>query len=270
MSSNPNPAYITDALWRLWDECAGLIPGVRLGGIYAAKSCYHNTVWANQSNWPGAYCIECGPDLTGPMDKARAIDLTMDDEQMRLRSGYLKAAAVANDGRMHCLREWIGTTDSYNVHCYIHDSETGSFRYDGGRDDSHLWHVHLSVFTKYCGTWDGALDGVLDVLAGGNYVPPVPPQPGDAPAWPFASNHYLGQPDSDPACHSGYYSETDRQVVAQWQAQMAYRGWSIGADGYYGPQSQDTAAAFQAEKGLDADGLVGPQTWAASWTASIT
>lgn len=270
MSGNPDPGHITNAMWRLWEECATAIPGVRLGGIYAAKSCYHNTVNANQSGWPGAYCIRCSADLTGPYDKARALDLTMDDSQMRLRSGYLQAAAKANDSRLHCLREWIGTTDSFNVDCYIHDSETQSFRYDGGRDDTHLWHVHLSVFTKWCATWDGALDGVFSVLAGTDYTPPEPPKPSAAPPWPFPQDHYLGQPDSDPACHSGFYGGADTDVVYQWQTQMSYRGWSIGADGAYGPNSQSVCHQFQLEKGLAADGLCGPQTWIATWEADIS
>jgi Putative peptidoglycan binding domain/Domain of unknown function (DUF1906) len=60
--------------------------------------------------------------------------------------------------------------------------------------------------------------------------------------------------------------------VATWQAQMLKRGWrAIGAaDGYYGPHSRDVCVAFQTEKRLPVDGIVGPVTWAASWTSPIT
>ncbi|HWH28854.1 MAG TPA: peptidoglycan-binding protein [Mycobacteriales bacterium] len=58
--------------------------------------------------------------------------------------------------------------------------------------------------------------------------------------------------------------------VRVWQARMAERGWDIQVDGIYGPQTARIAAAFQAEKGLVVDGLVGPETWAAAWTAPIT
>jgi peptidoglycan hydrolase-like protein with peptidoglycan-binding domain len=51
---------------------------------------------------------------------------------------------------------------------------------------------------------------------------------------------------------------------------MAARGWSIVADGQYGPASADTCSQFQAEKGLGVDGIVGPETWAATWTAPVT
>jgi peptidoglycan hydrolase-like protein with peptidoglycan-binding domain len=51
---------------------------------------------------------------------------------------------------------------------------------------------------------------------------------------------------------------------------MAHRGWAITADGHYGPQSDSVCRSFQAEKGLGVDGLVGPSTWKASWTAPLT
>jgi peptidoglycan hydrolase-like protein with peptidoglycan-binding domain len=58
--------------------------------------------------------------------------------------------------------------------------------------------------------------------------------------------------------------------TATWQRQMLARGWPITVDDLYGGQSEDVCRSFQAEKGLDVDGIVGPQTWAAAWTAPIT
>ena len=58
--------------------------------------------------------------------------------------------------------------------------------------------------------------------------------------------------------------------IRTWQARMAERGWHIEVDGIYGPQTRRIAMAFQAEKGLVVDGLVGPATWAAAWTAPVT
>jgi N-acetylmuramoyl-L-alanine amidase/Putative peptidoglycan binding domain len=56
----------------------------------------------------------------------------------------------------------------------------------------------------------------------------------------------------------------------EWQAQMKARGWSIIVDNHYGPGSADICRRFQTEKGLSVDGVVGPQTWNASWTAPVT
>jgi len=51
---------------------------------------------------------------------------------------------------------------------------------------------------------------------------------------------------------------------------MGKRGWTITADGFYGNQTSSVTRQFQQEKGLSVDGLIGPQTWAAAWTAPVT
>jgi peptidoglycan hydrolase-like protein with peptidoglycan-binding domain len=58
--------------------------------------------------------------------------------------------------------------------------------------------------------------------------------------------------------------------VHAWQARMARRGWAIAQDGCYGPGSEAACRAFQAEKSLGVDGMVGPATWKAAWTAGVT
>lgn len=55
-----------------------------------------------------------------------------------------------------------------------------------------------------------------------------------------------------------------------WQAQMKWRGWRLAVDGLYGPRSKEVCKAFQKEKGLMVDGIVGPQTWKATWEAPVT
>jgi hypothetical protein len=127
-----------------------------------------------------------------------------------------------------------------------------------------------------CGT-GFPIDAVI-ALAGGVTPPappptpqPTPPPAGKAPPFPYPSSDYLGQPSADPHCHSGYYGNPDNANVKTWQTQMAARGWNIGTlDGMYGPTCTSICRQFQAEKGLAVDGLVGPQTWAATWTAPVT
>ncbi|MEP0903679.1 alpha/beta fold hydrolase [Nodosilinea sp. FACHB-13] len=61
------------------------------------------------------------------------------------------------------------------------------------------------------------------------------------------------------------------EQVKQWQQRMSDRGWNIAVDGFYGPQSAAVASQFQQEKGLDVDGIVGSQTWAATFdTTNVT
>jgi hypothetical protein len=118
------------------------------------------------------------------------------------------------------------------------------------------------------GTWGGnhsdcgngfPIDQVLAMATGGVSSPapgPVPPTPTPVggPPWPGV---YLRDFTNDPSART-------------WQQQMANRGWTIGVDGQYGPQSAGVCRSFQQEKGLGVDGVVGPQTWAASWNMPVT
>lgn len=53
--------------------------------------------------------------------------------------------------------------------------------------------------------------------------------------------------------------------VRRWQQRMHDRGWNIVVDGKYGQDSENVCRMFQAAKGLKVDGVVGKDTWAASW-----
>ena len=89
-----------------------------------------------------------------------------------------------------------------------------------------------------------------------------------APQYPLPAGSYFGPKEGPATSVSGYYSH--RNDLAQWQTQMAKRGWSIAADGLYGPQTANITRTFQTQKNLTVDGLIGPQTWGAAWTAPIT
>lgn len=103
---------------------------------------------------------------------------------------------------------------------------------------------------------------ILRRATGGAPAPtPAPPTPapapvpgGKAPPWP------------------GTYLRdfTQGGGTRQWQGQMAARGWAITADDMYGPSSAATCRAFQGEKGLAVDGVVGPDTWRMAWEAPVT
>jgi len=55
--------------------------------------------------------------------------------------------------------------------------------------------------------------------------------------------------------------------VRTWQRRMTQRGVALKVDGEYGPLSRDACTAFQTAQHLEVDGVVGPQTWAATWSA---
>lgn len=92
--------------------------------------------------------------------------------------------------------------------------------------------------------------------------------PRKPPKFPLPKGWYFG-PESGPVeSVSGYHGRGEGLRV--WQQQMQDRGWDIQADGRYGDETGDTAEAFQIEKNLEVDRLIGPETWGAAWTEPIT
>jgi lysozyme len=50
-------------------------------------------------------------------------------------------------------------------------------------------------------------------------------------------------------------------AVTRWQQRMLELGFNLTADGVYGPDSKAACVAFQKDRGMSADGIVGPATW---------
>lgn len=112
-------------------------------------------------------------------------------------------------------------------------------------------------------------------------VPTPAPAPAPAtltpPDWPLdngchghGARAYFGPryPLNRARSVSGYY--THREDLRTWQRRMRERGWNITPDGYYGDETERVARAFQREKGLVVDGLIGRDTWNAAWTSPVT
>ncbi len=131
----------------------------------------------------------------------------------------------------------------------------------GHLDVTQAWHQgdHTDPGSSF--PWSTFLSYVQ--AASGEPVSPGLPPSTIAPTWP---GRYLklGVTGDD---------------VRRWQARMAVRGWHgplggrtapILVDGDYGPQCDWICRQFQAEKGLQVDGIVGPVTWRATWEAPIT
>lgn len=97
---------------------------------------------------------------------------------------------------------------------------------------------------------------------------PKPTTTSKAPAFPLPRGSYFGPKSGPAASVSGYYSH--RADLKRWQAQMRKRGWSLTADGLYGPTTVKVARQFQKEKGLPVDGLIGAATWAAAWNSPVS
>ena len=99
---------------------------------------------------------------------------------------------------------------------------------------------------------------------------PKPPRKSQkAPKFPLKKGHWYGVEDSNPKNHSGYWAG-DRAGIRKLQSKLKKRGWSIGVDGLFGPETRKIVRQFQAEKNLVVDGLVGPKTWKAIWEEPVT
>lgn len=109
---------------------------------------------------------------------------------------------------------------------------------------------------------DGVVGPVTKAKLSELYAPisgktPLPTPNGTAPTWP--GRFFVLQ--------SPLQAGDDIRV---WQGQMGSRGWRLTVDGYYGKESYGVCKTFQAEKGLTTDGICGPQTWDAAWSAAVT
>jgi hypothetical protein len=134
-------------MWWLWEQFRLIAPTAQLGGIFANKSGYHNT---RDANLASDYSRQLAVDKLGPGDKAAAIDLTLSTTLMKTHTARLNAAAVHPlDDRTNYIREFIGTLDGTSVFCRIASGPGTTFVYDAGRDSSHLWHIHLSIYRKF-------------------------------------------------------------------------------------------------------------------------
>ena len=53
--------------------------------------------------------------------------------------------------------------------------------------------------------------------------------------------------------------------VRVMQQRLSDLGYALSVDGMFGPGTQKAITDFQQTKGLSADGVAGPATWAALW-----
>jgi len=95
-------------------------------------------------------------------------------------------------------------------------------------------------------------------VVGGIFVPqPVPQKPqapkSNYPAYPMLLRRGM-----------------KNVFIGQFQQKFHDRGWRIVVDHDFGPATEKVVRAFQREKGLVEDGIVGPQTWRAIWNAPVT
>lgn len=154
--------YTTAAIHRLFNTVAAAMPSAVFAGSYGDKPGYHN---CRANLGPGDYSVQTPPDRLGDPQAGAALDITYRDpaEQYAASSRLL---AAKYDPRMYPIREFFGSVDGITVCGWDYygwgDQADG---YPVSSDDSHLWHVHLSILRQYTED-DAALQAVADVITG--------------------------------------------------------------------------------------------------------
>lgn len=171
MAPNPDPQRITNEIWSLWEHIDRKVPSMKLSGIFAPKTGYHDVARRGDYSYD-----EVANDRLGPSGKASAIDLTpAGTADMIVYTKRMEVAAKSRDPRLFIngepvIREFIGTKDGRTVYCYVLTGGRArglpaDASDDWNRDATHLWHVHISIIRKFS-TSQRAMDGIASVLLG--------------------------------------------------------------------------------------------------------
>jgi hypothetical protein len=178
----------TDAVYSVYHYVKAVYAAARYGGGYTFKPGFHASADDNLEHWPGNYSVAEAINRQEPRGVGRALDITLPLSLMILLTGRLAAAVKARDPRLRGLREFFGTLDGSVVYGRSHRGPDTAW-YESTADSSHLWHLHLSVFTPFADDWD-ALDAVLSVLLGeslddylGRVMERIIAEHGDSGAW---------------------------------------------------------------------------------------
>lgn len=139
------------------------------------------------------------------------------------------------------------------------------------------YQTHLRAF-GYTGEIDGEW-GAGTQAAHVKFVASLETPASGTPAFPLPAHQWFGPEAGGDNSISGWHSTPPGHPgLKQFQQRMKDRGWPMQVDGIYGPKGAKTpqgntaeiTVAFQKEKGLTPDGLIGPTTWKAAWEAPVT
>jgi hypothetical protein len=162
---------------------------------------------------------------------------------------YVKGKMPNNPVGMYCNVDYWRNVDTTGYFAdFLWIATAGRSAGDPGISANWLFHQYSDspVDSDYCN-----LDST-DALR--NWVQSFAAPSDAGPAWP---GEYLSV--RTPMLHD--------DTTRTWQQRMHDRGWNIAVDGWYGSASAAVCKAFQTEKSLTADGVVGPATWSAAFRA---
>ncbi|HEX4502180.1 MAG TPA: peptidoglycan-binding domain-containing protein [Scandinavium sp.] len=269
--------YAPQAIKDLFNTVQKAIPSALMGGIVGDSA--HTYGYHRGRNYVGGddYSVQYAEDKQGDGEAASALDISWNSasDHYTVSQRLLNAA---NDSRMNPARSFFGSADGYNVIGYDYKGN-----YPCTSDDSHLWHVHLSILRQFCN--DGpALQGIAAVItagASGGGSPPVTPPSGGGTlhrAWPsyMGPNDYFGDINGPNESHGGYYAneQPDVKAIQQRLIELGYvpgvsNPSSSWADGKWEQPTTDACAAWQREEYSATTTLYG-QCWSDDWAHLFT
>lgn len=265
--------YAPQSLHDLYDRVA--VPSKQMSGIVGDSA--HTYGYHRGRNYVshGDYSAVLAADLGGDGSAACALDIKLSAADMVTVTNRLMTAMRGGDPRTAPIREFFGTQDGRKVTGWDrHNPAVGGDDSFTTSDDSHLWHIHLSIYRSMVG--NSALVGqVADVINGSPHAPvgapkkaPAPPTPVTGPAWPFwmPPGQYFGLITGPAASHGGANPQ-EREAVFTIQHRLQMLGFAPRtagwADGKFESATAAAVAQWQRQRmpGTTRFGEVWPDDW---------
>jgi hypothetical protein len=160
--------YAPAAIRATFDAIHAAIPAAQLSGIQGDSAHTYGYHRGRDYVSSSDYSVQQSDDRKGSGQAACGLDISFPADWMATVTKRLIAAVDAGeaDGQLLALREFYGTTNGQDV--TGRDVRTG---YWVTSDDSHLWHVHCSIYRRWADD-EATLAGIADVITGGASTPP--------------------------------------------------------------------------------------------------
>ncbi len=156
--------YAPQAITDMFNAIKAGIPSALMAGIIGDSAHTYGYHRCRNVVSSSDYSVQKPPDKKGDAQAACALDISWSKASDQYTVSK-RLMAAKNDSRMAPIREFYGSENGTSV-C--------GWDYYGGypvtSDDSHLWHIHLSILREYA-TNTAALQKVAEVITGGAASP---------------------------------------------------------------------------------------------------
>lgn len=151
--------FAPQAITNLFNTVNDRMPSALMGGIIGDQA--HTYGYHRGRNYVGGndYSVQTPPDKKGNGEAACGLDISWNKAEDHYTASK-RLLNAKNDSRMDVVREFYGSTDGRTVCGWDYWGN-----YAVTSDDSHLWHIHLSILRQYSENND-ALQKVADVITG--------------------------------------------------------------------------------------------------------